>query len=132
MEENTQSDNQLVAVYGSLRSGLQNSSLLNGSELKSTETVNDYGVTRYGTSYFPVAFPFEGASLVVEVYSVDEKTMDRLDMLEGYPTFYNRVKVDTSQGEAWLYVIEDQANRVKQNPEILIEDGDWVAYTQEN
>jgi gamma-glutamylcyclotransferase (GGCT)/AIG2-like uncharacterized protein YtfP len=41
-----------------------------------------------------------------EVYEVDEPTMDRLDMLEGYPSFYNRVEIPTDYGLAWMYYLD--------------------------
>ena len=40
-----------------------------------------------------------------EVWTVSDETLDNLDRIEGYPDFYNRMQVDTTQGRAWMYYI---------------------------
>lgn len=122
-------DNNLVAVYGSLRKGLGNHGVLGDSEYMFN------GVTK-GTMYdysgggFPAVTLRGDTSLVVEVYRVpDEDTADRLDWLEGYPNFYNRTQVDITDAdgtficEAWLYHIEDDMSHLP-----LVEGGDWKEY----
>ena len=71
--------------------------------------------------------------VVVEVYSVDENTMLRLDRLEGYPHFYNRSQVaillDEGEGgvdtyaSAWMYHIDDTFEDKN-----FVASGDWVKY----
>lgn len=120
-------ENNLVAVYGSLREGHGNHRLLVDSEFVQKGTVDGFGM--YTLGGFPACTP-KGphVPIVVEVYNVDELTMRRLDMLEGYPTFYNRkqVKVVANSGEtsiAWMYFIDDEY------PErMFVESGDWSKY----
>ncbi len=45
-----------------------------------------------------------------EVWVVDQETMQDLDRIEGYPAFYKRTQVDTTQGRAWMYFISDIEN----------------------
>ena len=72
--------------------------------------------------------PFPGVilegdtTLTVEVYEVDEPTFQNLDMLEGYPSFYNRKQVDTSKGAAWIYFLEGREGYSN----AYIPSGDWT------
>lgn len=127
------SDVQLVAVYGSLRSGMQNFHVNNraGAALvgKGT-TVDNHDLFRYAGCYFPsvsLAHSESGKPVVVEVFSTDEAGLTGpYDALEGYPNFYNRTQIpvkldDGSEVMAWIYHIdEEQSDRV--------ESGDWVEY----
>jgi gamma-glutamylcyclotransferase (GGCT)/AIG2-like uncharacterized protein YtfP len=49
----------------------------------------------------------EDAKVSVELYEITEDQLDRLDNLEGYPSFYNRsiVAINTPSGSrhAWVY-----------------------------
>lgn len=115
---------ELVAVYGSLRVGLHNHRLLEASEFKGMGLVKGYVMHSLGA--FPAITPSEeGPGIFVEVYEVEEGPMKRLDILEGYPRFYNRTQVDTKQGIAWIYYMEDAPG----GP--IVEGGDWKAYLEE-
>jgi len=60
--------------------------------------------------------------ITVEVYEIDEQTLQSLDWLEGYPNYYDRQIINTEFGEAWIYFID---NRLVGN---YIESGDWAEY----
>ncbi|CAH9016553.1 AIG2-like gamma-glutamyl cyclotransferase [Vibrio phage 275E43-1] len=111
----------LVAVYGSLRAGMGNHRVIEGAECKGTTTVSGWDLFSLG------AYPFilEGENdLVVEVFEVDSENRQlRLDGLEGYPTFYDRKKVDTEFGEAWIYFMHEG---YAGSP--LVASGDWVDF----
>lgn len=120
-----------VAVYGSLRKGLGNwqwaLSNPENAELKSTEKVKGFKMVSLGG--FPGIYTSNDESeIVIEVYDVTESTFKRLDQLEGYPSFYDRKQIETSDGEAWVYFIDSLANGEKE----LVPDGDWVAYRANN
>lgn len=111
-----------VAVYGSLRQGMGNHRLLENSKFLGKDKLD--GFIMYSLGGFPcirTVFP-EGNTITVEVYEVDDATFERLDRLEGYPSFYDRKKVGTQYGEAWIYTIE----REKSRP--VVESGDWVLF----
>lgn len=112
----------LVAVYGSLRKGLGNHRVISQDsthELLSTERIGGWEMYSYGG--FPYISQGEG-EITIEVYKVDDKTLVPLDRLEGYPSFYNRMQVETSQGLAWIYYINQGSN----NRPVL--SGDWVRH----
>ena len=80
------------------------------------------------------AFPFIKSSgaekeITVELYSVSEKVFANLDMLEGYPNFYDRKLVKDDEGnEGWIYFIDKDS--YSQNPPHVVH-GDWVKYLDE-
>lgn len=121
----------LFAVYGSLRKGMGNHRVIGQHmpELLSTEEL--HGWKMYSMGGFPAiceSNDAENDTVIIEVYKVDEAQHElaasSLDMLEGYPSFYNRVLVDTSVGEAWVYFRkEEELSGLN-----LVESGDWVDY----
>ena len=62
---------------------------------------------------FPAAVPSGDTDVLVgELIHVDDETVERFDMIEGYPNFYDRqgVKVETEDGEvvdAEMYVVTE-------------------------
>lgn len=113
-----------IAVYGSLRKGRGNHRVILGSTQLSEEVVNIpfYMVSLGG---FPGLIPSEeNHDITIEVYEVDEPTYKSVERLEGYPRFYQKAKIQTSQGEAEIYVLEDP--HYAQAPRV--ESGDWSAH----
>ena len=86
----------LVAVYGSLRSGMGNHQYyLSDSEYKGTFTTEP-NYSLYSLSFYPGLELNGNTSVVMEVYEVDEDTLKNLNRLEGYypgekSTFYDRI-----------------------------------------
>lgn len=110
-----------VAVYGSLKAGLMNSALLIDSKFVNVTTIEGYDM--YSVGHYPAITKGEGA-IEVEVYEIDTPTLQRLDCLEGYhsrqpkQSYYRRVKVATSEGEALLYIFNNSTeglDRVEPN-----------------
>ena len=111
----------LVAVYGSLRRGMGNHRLLVGFPLLSTERVKGWDMYSYGA--FPYITPSEDGEITIEVYAVPiDELLGSLDSLEGYPSFYDRKKIQTSKGEAWIYFIDQGSNSAP------VESCDWVSF----
>ena len=112
---------QLVAVYGSLREGFGNNRLLGGSKKISTEVLEgEYTMLDLGA--FPGVILEGETPITIEVYEVDEPTFQSLDMLEGYPSFYNRDLFKTSVGEAWMYFLEGREGWSNS----YVPSGDWT------
>lgn len=109
-----------VAVYGSLRQGMGNHRVLGDSPLLGQARVS--GFEMFSLGGFPFVRHGEG-DITIEVYEVNEHTSMRVDMLEGYPLFYNREQIDTPYGQAWIYFIDRQETT---SPPVT--HGDWVAY----
>lgn len=127
------SDKVLVAVYGSLRSGMQNyvvNENAGATLVGKGVTIDNYDLHRYAGCYFPsvsLTHSNAGKPVVVEVFETTESGLTGpYDRLEGYPSFYNRtqipVKLDNGdEVEAWIYHIDEE------QPD-LVESGDWVKH----
>ena len=95
----------LYAVYGTLKQGHGNNVLLQGLEpiysgpIKIPFVMADLGA-------FPgLVEDEEERDIFVEVYKVPEEREPRVDRLEGYPSFYNKRKVSTPVGDAYIYFL---------------------------
>ena len=121
----------LVAVYGSLRSGMGNHQYyLSDSEYKGKFTTEpEY--TLYSLQWYPGLKLNGNTSVVMEVYEVDEKTLTNLNRLEGYypgekSTFYDRIEINTPWGKAFTYIYVNELSK-----DSIVESGDWVMYKNE-
>ena len=108
-----------IAVYGSLLSGFGNQMILDNSEttlLGEDEVRIPYGMVSYGG--FPALVPSEeNHNIKIEVYECDDRTYNRVERLEGYPTFYQKFDVATKFGDAEIYVsIKREILNHNQNP----------------
>ncbi|MDQ7056677.1 MAG: gamma-glutamylcyclotransferase family protein [Persephonella sp.] len=95
-----------VFVYGTLRKGFWNHSFLGNSRFLG------YGKTKEKYSLYADSIPYVVKEPLTqikgEIYEVDDETLQRLDELEGHPSFYKRELVDviTEDGKlikAWIY-----------------------------
>lgn len=106
---NVLDNRNIVAVYGTLRQGHNNHSLLaHGEFLGSGLTVNKYRMTCEGIPFVHPDISEDGNNIVVELYAVDDKIFANLDRLEGHPDWYKREKTailmdNGLKATAWLY-----------------------------
>lgn len=99
----------LVFVYGSLKQGFGNHSLLaDSTKLGTHVTPPEYSM--YSLGAYPYVKVGGYTAIHGEVYEVDDETMGDLDRLEGVPVFYNRHPIKTLWGEAVMYVINKPYN----------------------
>lgn len=107
-----------VFVYGSLKRGLGNHVLLAGSTFLGLDKVES-GFNMVSLGAFPGVVPANpGYPVLGEVWEITDEVLSDLDMLEGHPRFYRRVRVPTRFGEAWIYVLppeydEEQARVIR-------------------
>jgi gamma-glutamylcyclotransferase (GGCT)/AIG2-like uncharacterized protein YtfP len=105
-----QENKHRVFVYGTLKRGHRVRGLDHFGSAEfvgESETVDsDYNMWCLGA--FP-AISMDGESRVRgEVWDVDDGVMAVLDNIEGYPDFYNRTQVSTTQGDAWVYFLNSE------------------------
>lgn len=94
----------VVFVYGTLKKGHPNHGFLKSAHPLGSDSVG--GFQMYSLGPFPaVCRASENDIVYGETYLVDEQELASLDMLEGYPDFYNRMQIWTEElGElAWIY-----------------------------
>lgn len=104
-----------VFVYGSLLPGLINNHYLKGATLVS-ENVLLGGFQMYDVSYFPTCFHTGNMldTVIGEVYKISQETFKRIDVLEGYPRFYNRIQIADMNIPTWIYVWDKIPDNMEQ------------------
>lgn len=117
-----------ISVYGSLLSELHNHSLLSQSNLLGEEIVEiKFEMISLGS--FPGLLKSKDLNKVkIETYEVDDNTYKRVEFLEGFPSFYNKHKINTSFGESEVYFLEDQERYERDLVEKTNNIYDWKNY----
>ena len=100
-----------VFVYGTLKSGGDIRGLNqfgDGASIvgKAKTQYPDYEMSDLGA--FPGVFLNGKFHIQGEVWEVNDDILDQLDAIEGYPDFYNKQIVHTTQGKAWMYFLPDK------------------------
>lgn len=123
----------LVAVYGTLMKGQPNHRWMMGAGGEFIEdTLTDGRMHMVSLGAFP-AISFHNPSednltqVKVELWQVDDDGLAHLDVLEGYPKFYNRQLVMVNGRQAWMYHLESRDAYLAPP----IPHGDWNRYTEE-
>ena len=96
----------LVFTYGTLRRGEPNHPLLARARfLGEAATLPHFALVDLGP--FPAMIAGGQTAVIGEVYAVDERTLARLDILEGHPRFYQRRRIHLASGqEVEAYLME--------------------------
>lgn len=119
----------LIAVYGSLLSGMGNHRLLENSKLLGTfQTKPEFSL--YSLGYYPGLKTNGNTSVKMEVYEITEKVARSVDNLEGYTpgsnnTFYDKIPIETPYGKASVYIYVNDISE-----ERIVKSGDWKAFKQ--
>lgn len=114
-----------VAVYGTLKRGFSNHHLLQHADYLGEAVLTD--ITLYDLGWFPAARLEPSRGVRVEVFDIDESTLEALDQLEGYHSwqpehsFYQRHQLSTPLGMVWVYIY----NRPVQGLEVITK-GEWL------
>lgn len=109
---------EMVFVYGSLKMGFPNHRVLQRANGRFVGThVTDPNFTMVSLHAFPGVVLGGETPITGEVYEVD--TLDPLDSLEGYPSFYTRGLISTPYGHAWMYTLANRHSNIDQYPKIL-------------
>jgi gamma-glutamylcyclotransferase (GGCT)/AIG2-like uncharacterized protein YtfP len=115
MPDNTMTER--VAVYGTLKQGLANFSLLNDASFLGTDSLNK--ISLYDLGPYPGAKAESSAGIEVEVYEVDALQMQQLDELEECIAdapelgLYHRRQFMTRFGLAWVYLYNPSVEGLK-------------------
>ena len=103
----------IIAVYGTLKEGRGNHKhyLSNSKQIsKNAKTTNKFALYSSGIPF--VTKDQDKTQVNVEVYEVDDETLNKVDRLEGHPNWYRReltpITITKDDGEeekldAWLY-----------------------------
>jgi gamma-glutamylcyclotransferase (GGCT)/AIG2-like uncharacterized protein YtfP len=93
-------------TYGTLKKGFHNAFYLRDAHfLGEFSTDSLYSMYNFGN--YPAVSEYGKTSIVGEVYEISEAQLLAIDRLEWCPNFYQRVRIETSFGEAWMYVVSE-------------------------
>lgn len=108
-------------VYGSLRRGEPNHVFLERSTRLGDSSTRP-GFTLFDLGAYPAMVRGGGRAVMGELYAIDDETLVAIDRLEGYPTYYDRIRVELANGlDALAYILaHEQMPRAR-----VIESGDW-------
>jgi gamma-glutamylcyclotransferase (GGCT)/AIG2-like uncharacterized protein YtfP len=96
-----------VFVYGTLKRGFRNHFYLSEAEyLGRYRTCESYGFYDFGD--YPAATLDGDQAIGGEVFQILPEHLSALDILEGYPDFYQRIEIETEYGVAWMYIVKEQ------------------------
>lgn len=112
----------LVFVYGTLKRGHSNHHWLAGATFLGRRLLR--GGRLYDLGPYPMAVLSTDKQAVIhgELFAVTQEGLARLDLLEGYPSFYERSQLILSTGQtAWVY--HGLQEQVGDAPTIPL--GDW-------
>lgn len=103
---------ELLAVYGTLKRGQGNHSVLPRlARLVGTTYLRGWVMYDLGAYPTVVSSGDPADRILVEVYEVPD--LVSTDYLEGYPNHYDRKKVETFAGEAWVYYMHSVPKRAR-------------------
>tara|TARA_R100000734_G_C3317632_1_gene110970 strand:- start:3023 stop:3433 length:411 start_codon:yes stop_codon:yes gene_type:complete len=108
-----------VFVYGTLKKGFHNHDIIDGGNYIGTaQSVEKFNMINLGG--FPAVLynSDDGYQISGEIYQVTPKILQRLDILEGEGTFYNRVednffmvnnkpRKNGQNLKCWIYILKD-------------------------
>ena len=94
-------------AYGTLKRDFHNAFYLQGARYLG-EFTTDPAYSMYNFGSYPAVTQFGRTSIKGEVYEIGAMLLASIDRLEWYPDFYQRVMIETSFGEAWIYVVSGQ------------------------
>ncbi len=114
--------NNLLLVYGTLRSGMGNHPLMGGCSEVGVATIK---ARLHLAGWLPMIFEGEG-KVVGEIYEIpDAETWRQLDSLEGHPNWYERREVDADLNgktvKVWAYFMTGDPREGT-----YVESGDYV------
>lgn len=122
--------NNLIATYGTLRLGQSNNGVLKRTNaIYIGEFQSEPEFTMYSVfDSYPALVKDGNTSITIQVFKASDEGLEDVDALEGYYPdsdhyHYNRIKIATPWGPAYLYVYDEHPKDYK-----VIESGDWVEY----
>jgi len=121
----------IVAVYGTLREGLNNHTLIAGCKRIGLGWLT--GFRMYNLGDFPGIIPThdESGRIRVEWYDVSDEILEELDRLEGFnqesikTSLFIRKRVFSPYGRGWIYIYNQPLSSAP-----YMEAGDWERFSR--
>ncbi|WP_235075926.1 gamma-glutamylcyclotransferase family protein [Marinomonas profundimaris] len=121
----------IVAVYGTLREGLNNHTLISESKRIGHGWLTGFRMHNLGESPGVISTHDDSGRIRVEWYDVSNDILDELDRLEGYDpnatddSRHIRKRVFSPYGRGWIYVYNKPLDHAP-----YMEAGDWERFSR--
>ena len=99
-----------VFVYGTLKRGQRNDHYLREAEFVG-RFITDAVYSMYCFDTYPAVCARGRHAIHGEIYHVSDTQFQRLDELELYPDYYQRIEIATRFGDAWMYIVQHELCR---------------------
>jgi len=111
-------------VYGTLREGQSRNNVFRDAEYIGVRKTKPH-YTMYSLGAFPALSTLGNTEIVGDVYKVSDYTLEVCDMIEGHPSFYQRLPIELQDESieeplAYFIVNRDWSRHAK------IDSGNWV------
>jgi len=112
-----------VFVYGSLKKDFKFHYLLEDQSIfiGKGKTLEKFSLFKYKNYDFPYMKDIPCKRIKGELYEIDSKTLKDLDLLEGYPNFYDRKQIyiicNNIKYSAYTYFLNENINENKKSLE---------------
>lgn len=111
-----------VFVYGTLRRGGRHAPMMRSAQyLGPLKTAAVF--TLYDLGAYPGAISGGATALCGEVYRVNARLLQRLDLLEEVPRVYDRILMSSRYGSLWIYLLIRRPSGARR-----ILHGDWLRH----
>ena len=110
-----------VFVYGTLKKGGRFNSVFDEESFIGNATLNKHQMFAPPGRFFPHVIESDDEDKIIEgeVYEINQKTLQQLDWIEGYPDLYDRKKVEVSLDdkvvEVYMYYVTEKQQHIHDN-----------------
>jgi len=109
-------------VYGTLRKGFRLNEYLGNATFLKKVTLKGFKMYDNGGSFpYVVHVPNSSATIVAELYEIDEKILEVCDRIEGIPYHYQRIEINNPE-TGFIYTVEQKKVQALRR----IYSGDWA------
>jgi gamma-glutamylcyclotransferase (GGCT)/AIG2-like uncharacterized protein YtfP len=121
----------IVAVYGTLREGLNNHTLISECKRIGLGWLTGFRMHNLGDYPGIVSTLDDGGRIRVEWYDVSDEILEELDRLEGYDpnavdaSMYIRKRIFSPYGRGWIYLYNKSLDNAP-----YMEAGDWERFSR--
>lgn len=113
----------LIFVYGTLKKGFSNNTLLKTSKfIKKYTLTGKYQMINVNNAFPAVILSKNINKIKGEIWDVNQETLDDIDALEGVPYLYNRRHFRYAGMNCWIYIMKRDIDIIP----VVIKTGEWT------
>lgn len=113
-----------IGVYGTLKKGFRANDMLSNATFKGSYRVS-IPFIMYNVGCYPALIKIGEKlhSIYIEIYEVDDVTLQRLDRYEGYPNLYQKSVIKVNDEDVIIYTMDSMSGFLDRDK--IIKSGNW-------